>query len=78
MISDAINFATSHKAALEVAGLWLMREVPVAWGWVKSSLWPRLVSVYPYLRDNGGAIGVVKTFFVGKTNHPEIPDSSTK
>ena len=28
----------------------------------------------PYLRDNGGIVGVIRNFLVGKTTTPQTPD----
>jgi hypothetical protein len=37
--------------------------------------WPRLVAIYPYCRDNGGALGILKQFFHGRP--PTNPNPTT-
>jgi hypothetical protein len=60
-----LTFAAEHKAALGIAGAWVMREIPVAWGWLKS-LKPAALSVYRWLGAEGGYKGVCNTLKNGK------------
>ena len=63
MIAQLQEFLITHQAAVTLAAAWLTREAHV---W-----WPRLVSIYPYCRDNGGIIGIAKNFLSGKPTNPE-------
>lgn len=65
-MKDLIDFAIEHQAAATVAGAWMLREIHICW--------PALVQIYPYLRDNGGIVGVIRNFLVGKTTTPQTPD----
>jgi len=55
MLDKLIAFASAHKEAIIVAA-----------GWATHVFWPNLKQAYPYLRDNGGVVGLVKNVFVGK------------
>jgi len=56
----------AHKAAASVILAWLVRETPVIYGWLTNNIWPKLVSIYPYCKTNGGVCGIIRTFFVGE------------
>ena len=66
MIQSILQFIETHKSTDVALSAWITREVPLVWGWIKTSAWPRLVAIYPYVRDNGGIFGVAKNFLVGK------------
>jgi hypothetical protein len=55
---NLIQFIQQHQAAATIAA---MNAVHFA-----HLVWPRLVAIYPYCRDNGGAIGIAKQFLNGK------------
>lgn len=61
MESQVIQLAEQHKAATEVAALWVVKEVTT----YAPIVWKKLVNMYPYCRDNGGVFGIVKSFFEG-------------
>ncbi len=56
----------AHKAAVSVLGIWAMRELPVLYNWIKISLIPLIVKIYPYCIEHGGVFTIIKSFFVGK------------
>lgn len=69
MITELSTFIQEHKAAATVGAMWLTREAHV--------IWPALVSIFPYCRDNGGAIGIAKQFLLGKAEaRPAIPQTT--
>lgn len=64
-MSNIETFISNHSEALAVAG-----------GWMVHVFWPDIKSAYPYLRDNGGVFGVIKTFFKGQK--PQPPTNNEK
>jgi hypothetical protein len=66
MINEIVQDAEAHKAAATVVGMWIVRETPVFATWIKGTVWPALVAIYPYCRDNGGVRGIISNFIVGK------------
>ena len=63
---DIETFYSNHESTMIVVAAWLTREIKVIYGWIKISVWPRLVSIYPYCKTNGGVFGIIRTFFVGE------------
>ena len=57
-MKQLIDFLVEHKAAVTVAGGWVIREAHQAYAMAKES--------YPFLRDNGGIFGVTKDFLKGR------------
>jgi hypothetical protein len=53
-----IAFAQEHQAAVTGAGMAIVHFTHLAW--------PRLAAMFPYCRDNGGAVGIAKQFLFGK------------
>jgi hypothetical protein len=67
MINELVTVVESHKAAFAIAGAWLVHAAHL--------VWPRLVSIYPYVRENGGVFGIAREFFVGKPQpQPAAPN----
>lgn len=58
-MNNLIQFAREHQAAATLGFGWAVHEAHV--------VWPKLVRIYPYCRDNGGAIGIAKQFLCGKS-----------
>jgi hypothetical protein len=58
----------AHKGMFAIAFCWLVRELPIIWRWIKGTLWPALVAIFPYCSENGGVLGIVQSFIVGKGN----------
>lgn len=69
-LEPLIQDAEAHKGMASVMFMWFMRELPVFNRWIKGTLWPALVAIYPYCRDNGGVGGIIKSFFAGKPKTP--------
>ena len=69
---STLEYLELHKTVIL---MWTVREAHI---W-----WPKLVAIYPYLRDNGGAWRIVANCFVGNPS-PKIsvittmPDEQTK
>jgi hypothetical protein len=71
MIAQLATFVSDHKGMLATAGMASVHFAHLAW--------PRLVAIYPYCRDNGGAFGIVRDFFHGKAEArpANAPDPQT-
>ena len=57
MLSSLLAYLQSHPGMVSLAAAWAVREAHL---W-----WPRLVSIYPYCRDNGGMVGIVRQLMFG-------------
>lgn len=63
---NAAVFIQEHKSMIAAGGMAAVHFAHLAW--------PRLVAIFPYCRDNGGVIGIVKQFLNGRpTAIPQPP-----
>lgn len=70
MITELTNFATTHQAATLALGTGAVHAAHL--------IWPRLVGMYPYCRDNGGVAGILRNFFKGKAVAPLAPTNTNE
>lgn len=58
MLAQIQSFISEHGTAIATAGMAVVHFAHLAW--------PRLVAIFRYCRDNGGAVGIVKQFLYGR------------
>lgn len=51
-------------------------EILIGVGWFVHVFWPKIVSVYPWLKNNGGVLGVIKTFVLGDREATDAQQAS--
>ena len=61
-INDTIQAILPYKGYIAVATAWLAHVYI-----------PHLIRIYPYVTENGGVLGIVKAFLVGKSVKPVVP-----
>lgn len=62
---NLLNVIQEHRAAAATAGMAAVHFAHL--------IWPRLVAIYPYCRDNGGAIGIARQFLFGQQRAAGLP-----
>jgi len=72
-MNKLIDFIIENKGKLAL----LFSHLSIIAGWFMHVQWPRIKAAYPYLRDNGGVLGVMRDFMIGSPKPPEQPAKPT-